>query len=133
MAVVDLNQMTIEELAEELHAGSRFIVYKYCISIVILTFQNPSGVHLVRAEQNRFLHGLPYTLLSLVAGWWGFPWGPIYTIGSIGSNIGGGTDITAKIRASVNSEIRRLSGRMETQFPDGDGDVISEMPKIKTR
>lgn len=133
MAVVNLERMTLEELAEELHAGSKFVVYKYCISIVILTFQNPSGVHLVRADQSRFIHGLPYTLLSLVAGWWGFPWGPIYTVGSLASNIGGGTDITAKIRASVNSEIRRVSGRIETQFPGGDGEAITEMPKIKTR
>ncbi|NOX58136.1 MAG: hypothetical protein GXP29_04670, partial [Planctomycetes bacterium] len=30
------------------------------------------------------------TLLSLTCGWWGIPWGPIFTIRALGSNIGGG-------------------------------------------
>ena len=44
---------------------------------------------------------LPYTLLSAVLGWWGIPWGPIYTVQSIASNIKGGKDVTQQILASL--------------------------------
>jgi len=32
------------------------------------------------------LQSLPFTLLSLLLGWWGNPWGPIYTIQSLWVN-----------------------------------------------
>lgn len=38
--------------------------------------------------------GLKYTFLSLVVGWWGIPWGPIYTIASVAKNFAGGGDVT---------------------------------------
>ena len=37
-----------------------------------------------------------FTLLTLVLGWWGIPWGPIYTIGSIYTNFNGGKDVVSE-------------------------------------
>ena len=41
--------------------------------------------------------GFLYSLVAFLFGWWGIPWGPIYTLKSIGSNIAGGsrTDVAA--------------------------------------
>ncbi len=50
--------------------------------------------------ENPVVKGLPFTLLSLAAGWWGIPWGPIYTIQSVYNNSRGGEDVT---QAVVNS------------------------------
>jgi hypothetical protein len=55
-------------LAPAIEAGARLVVYQYCVSILIYTFSRPSGVKLIAPGQNRVLVGLPYTLLTLVAG-----------------------------------------------------------------
>ena len=47
-------------------------------------------------NESAVVKGLPYTLLSLVAGWWGIPWGPIFTIGALYNNLKGGKDVTIK-------------------------------------
>ena len=88
------------ELDFELQRGAKFVLFQYCISVVILTFRRPSDIYFLRAGENAVVKGLPFTLVSLVAGWWGIPWGPIYTIQSIYNNSRGGKDVT---QAVVNS------------------------------
>ena len=88
------------ELDFEIHRGAKFVLFQYCISVIVLTFRRPSDIYFVRQGENALAKGLPFTLLSLVAGWWGIPWGPIYTIQSVYNNSRGGKDVT---RAVVNS------------------------------
>ena len=45
--------------------------------------------------------GLGFTALTFVLGWWGIPWGPIYSIGSLGTNLSGGKDVTKEITGSM--------------------------------
>ena len=91
------SSMTPGELVFELNRGAKFVVYRYCYSAVVVTVMQSTDIYLVRAGQNRVLKGFPWTLLTLVAGWWGFPWGPIRTIQSVWTNLQGGTDVTAKV------------------------------------
>ena len=91
------------ELQQELQQGGKFVVYQYCVSVLILTFKRPSSVYFIRHEENAILKGLPFTLLSLVLGWWGIPWGPIYTIQSVWVNFKGGRDVTNEILASMRT------------------------------
>jgi hypothetical protein len=42
-------------------------------------------------------------LITLGLGWWGIPWGPIYSIGSLFSNLTGGKDMTKEVLESWNS------------------------------
>jgi hypothetical protein len=88
------------ELEFEIQRGARFVLFQYCISIIILTFRRPSDIYFIRQGENALAKGLPFTLLSLMAGWWGIPWGPIYTIQSVYNNSRGGKDVT---QAVVNS------------------------------
>ena len=92
--------MKAGELDFEIQRGGRFILFQYCVSVVVLTFRRPSDIYFVRSGENPIVKGLPFTFLSLVAGWWGIPWGPIYTIQSIYNNSRGGKDVT---HAVVNS------------------------------
>ena len=89
------------ELGQELQQGGKFVIYQYCISILILTFRRSSNVYFIRHEENAVVKGLPFTLLSLVLGWWGIPWGPIYTVQSIWVNFKGGRDVTKEVLASM--------------------------------
>jgi hypothetical protein len=89
------------ELQQELQQGGKFVVYQYCISVLILTFKRSSNVYFIRHEENAVIKGLPFTLLSLVLGWWGIPWGPIYTVQSVWVNFSGGKDVTQQIMPSL--------------------------------
>jgi hypothetical protein len=89
--------MTWDELADEIRHGGRLIVYHYCISVGILTFLRPSRIHLVRHGESALARSWGYTLLSLVAGWWGVPWGFVFTPLAVDRNVSGGLDVTDNV------------------------------------
>jgi hypothetical protein len=81
-------------------AAPRLVVYQYCVSLGIVSFKRSSGIKAVQPGAGAFLAGLPYTLVSLCFGWWGIPWGPIWTLQTIGQNLAGGKDVTALVAAA---------------------------------
>jgi hypothetical protein len=103
MKIQGIEGMTGEQLQIELQRGARFVLFQYCISVLVMTFRRPSDIYFIRAGESAVAKGLPYTALSLVAGWWGIPWGPIYTIGSVFTNLGGGKDITQEVVSSLRA------------------------------
>src|SRR6266436_5772040 len=92
------------ELEFELQRGAKFIIFQYCVSVILLKFRRPSDIYFIRQGENAVVKGLPFTLLSLVAGWWGIPWGPIYTIQSIYNNSRGGKDVTQAVVNSLRAQ-----------------------------
>jgi len=93
-----IEKFTPDELQRELAAGGRFVFFEYTISLVFLTLRRPSDIYFLRAGERTFLRSLPYSLLSLLLGWWGLPWGIIYTPLSIFLNLSGGCDVTREMR-----------------------------------
>jgi hypothetical protein len=89
-------------------AGARFVVYQYCVSLLFVSFRRSSDVKFVRPGLNRLATGLPYTVMSLIAGWWGVPWGPLWTVQTVYRNTRGGIDVTR-----LFSESTALSGGWE--------------------
>lgn len=89
------------QLQQEIASGGRFVIYQYCISILIMTFKRGSNIYLVRAGEDRVLKGLGFSLLSFLLGWWGIPWGPIYTVQALWNNFQGGKDVTTEVLASM--------------------------------
>lgn len=100
MKIRGIKDLTTEELNYELQMGGKFVVYQYCFSIGIMTFKRGSSIYFIKKDDSAFLKGLGYTVFTFVAGWWGIPWGPIYTIGSIINNCRGGKDVTDEIAGS---------------------------------
>ncbi len=99
-----LENISVEQLNQELAQGAKFVIFYYCISVIILTFKQPSGIYYIRPGESTASKSIPFTLLSLVMGWWGFPFGPIYTIVALATNFGGGKDVTADVIHSMNSQ-----------------------------
>jgi hypothetical protein len=97
MKIEGIEGMQISQVQFELQRGAKFVFYYYCVSVLVMTFRRPSGIYFVRAGENRIVKGLPWTLLTLLLGWWGIPWGPIYSIQSLVVNFGGGKDVTAEV------------------------------------
>lgn len=100
MKIIGLEDMSGADLSAELEKGGKFVVYQYCISILVMTFKRSSNIYFVSADENPIVKGLLFTVLSFFLGWWGIPWGPIYTIEAFIVNFKGGRDVTAEIIAS---------------------------------
>jgi len=108
MATIDgLENMTASRLIEEIRQGGRFRMYTYCVSILVMTFRRPSKIKYVPPHASKIAAGLPFAATSFFFGWWGFPWGPIYTIGSIVTWLRGGTDLTESVLGDAERVFRQ--------------------------
>ena len=101
--IKNIEGMSMQDLTRELNNGGRFVMYEYCISIVVMTFKQGTDIYFVKEGESGTGHSIGYTLLTLLLGWWGIPWGPIYTIGALITNFSGGKDVTAEVLASLGS------------------------------
>ncbi|MCF6352111.1 MAG: hypothetical protein L3J06_03780 [Cyclobacteriaceae bacterium] len=66
-----------------------------------MTFRKGSDIYFVKAGESTAKHSIDFTLITLIFGWWGVPWGPIYSIGALYSNLTGGEDITQEVLSSL--------------------------------
>jgi hypothetical protein len=89
--------MSPDEIRFEVQRGAKFVFFYYAVSVLVMSFRRASPVYFIPAGQKARGKGLPWTLLTLVAGWWGIPWGPIYTVQSLVVNFKGGKDVTADL------------------------------------
>jgi len=100
--------MTVGDMREQIKQGARFVSYEYVISLVVVTWRRPSDVFYIPPGESKAKFHWPYTLVTLLLGWWGFPWGPAFTIGAVRDNVRGGHDVTPQtidiiFRAAINS------------------------------
>ena len=104
MKIVGIEGMTGDQLQAELQQGAKFVIFQYCISIIIMTFKRSSDIYFVRTGESPVGKGLVFTLISLFLGWWGIPWGPIYTIQALITNFRGGKDVTQDVLAMLSKQ-----------------------------
>ena len=106
MKIIGIDGMTRQQLAEELKAGAKFVIYQYCVSILVMTFKRGSDIYFIPANAKASSKGMSFTVISLLAGWWGIPWGPIYTISSVVKNMQGGIDVTGSVWNQLNQPVQ---------------------------
>ena len=97
-----LNLVSDDQSAEPFGRG-RWVIYEYCISLIAVTLRRPTRPIYLKPGQWAWVRGLPYVGVSLLLGWWGLPWGVIYTPLTIFTNLTGGCDITAQMRAPARA------------------------------
>jgi hypothetical protein len=98
-----LEALTPADLDRRLQGGARLVFFEYCISFVFVTLRRPSAVMLLGPGERGLVRGLPYTLISLMLGWWGLPWGLVYTPRAVFTNLCGGRDVTAEVYAFLQT------------------------------
>lgn len=103
--IIGIENMSEADIHREITKGGRFVQYSWCISIIVMTFKRSSDIYFIRADESAVSKGLSYTLLTLILGWWGFPWGPIYSLQCLGTNLSGGFDLTHSFLSSLNEGI----------------------------
>lgn len=74
-------------------SGGRYVQFSYTISLGIVTFTNYSEPIHIERDEGTFGKGLKYTIISLLFGWWGIPFGPIFTVVSVIENCTGGREL----------------------------------------
>ncbi len=100
--IIGLDNISRAELKEELQNGAKFVVFQHTISILIMTFKRTGNIHFIRHNEGTLGKSIGPSLTSFFLGWWGIPWGPIYTIGSLATNFRGGKDVTQEVVAHLN-------------------------------
>jgi hypothetical protein len=115
MKIKNADGLTPFDIQNEVNNGGKFVIFEYTVSILVMTFKRPTDVYFLRAGESHWGKSLPFTLLSLVVGWWGFPWGLIYTPMSLFTNLSGGKDVTHEIMQELS--VQRTPAKKELTSP----------------
>jgi hypothetical protein len=97
MKIIGIEGMSRDEVIEEVERGGRFVLFTYTISLIFVTFRQPTPVYFIRAGRWAVGKGFGPTIMTFALGWWGIPWGPIFSIGSIARNLTGGKNVTVEV------------------------------------
>ncbi|HWI66619.1 MAG TPA: FHA domain-containing protein [Symbiobacteriaceae bacterium] len=111
-----LEGRTVGVLEEELRRGGRFVFYQYCFSVLIMSFKRPSPIYYIPPGQSTVTPGLLWSAISFVVGWWGFPWGFIWTPWVIFKNFAGGTDVTRETSEALGLYPQAAVAKVETGY-----------------
>jgi hypothetical protein len=97
--------LTFEELQAEIKNNSRFVVFQYCISIMFaVTLRRFSPAILISPNSSISKYKRRYDFITILFGWWGFPWGPIHSMRSLNINRKGGLDVTNDIMLNISKD-----------------------------
>ncbi len=102
MNIKNTDGLSPQEVRALVNQGGKFVIYKYCISIIVASFNNPSDIYFIKPNHSRITPAIGFLITNLLLGWWGIPWGPIYTLGNVGTILGGGKDVTNEVMAQIN-------------------------------
>lgn len=97
-----LEALSPAEIRDLVARGYRFVRFERCSSCFIATIRHESRVYPTENWQERYLRGLGYSLLSLLLGPWGVPWGVFLTAQSLWINLTGGIDVTDEVLATID-------------------------------
>jgi hypothetical protein len=105
MQIRNSEGLSIEEIQRETDKGARLVHYTYAISLLVVTIRQKSDIYFVRAGENAIRKGLSFTVVTLLFGWWGIPFGPKHTIESLQTNLRGGKDVTDDVIATIQGQL----------------------------
>lgn len=92
--------------------------YQACVSLFILTLRFRSPRRIVGSPENQTT-AIVYTLISAVAGWWGIPWGFVYTPQAIYRNLKGGYRQTVReLLPNLAAEIAHAEKKLGSRSSD---------------
>jgi len=93
--------LMLRDIEQDILKGGRFVIHHYCISVMIMTFTRSSDIYYLRSSKSGVSRAAGYSILSLLLGWWGIPFGFIFTPYVLWKNGRGGTDVTREVMAQI--------------------------------
>lgn len=101
MEIKNIEGLRVSQIRDMVQQGGKFVVFPYTVSFILMTLKRSSDIYFIKADENTFKYSYGYVFLNLIVGWWGVPWGPIYTIGSAYHHIVGGKDLTPEVMSHL--------------------------------
>lgn len=89
--------LAIEDIFSEVNEGARFTLFYECFSLIIYSKKFPSNIYFIRQGEKNIQYHKGHSLRTLFFGWWGIPWGIIWTISCLKTNFDGGIDMTKTV------------------------------------
>jgi len=90
MRVIGTGGMSQDELIRDIERGGRFVQFTWAYSLLVVTVRQPSDIYFIPAGEGSLAKHFKYSLATAIFGWWGIPWGPVYTLRALWSNLSGG-------------------------------------------
>lgn len=90
---------------------TRLTRYQLAVSFLIVSFKFPTRIYVVGHHTTGFIAAM-CTVVSLALGWWGIPWGPIYTVQVVSRNLRGGLSHTVAERFATVPAAARAGPRV---------------------
>lgn len=97
MQIKNIDGLSVSQIRDMVQQGGKFVVFPYTVSFILMTLKRSSDIYFIKANENTFKYSYGFVFLNLIVGWWGIPWGPIYTIGSVYHHAVGGKDLTQAV------------------------------------
>lgn len=104
MEIKNFENSSLAQVEAEVHMGAKFVIFEYCISVLIVSFKRWSSIYYIKPGESVLKHSWPFLLLTFFLGWWGIPWGPIYSFESYFVNFRGGKDVTDEVIHSLKAQ-----------------------------
>jgi hypothetical protein len=115
ISIKNIENLTVPQIQSMVNQGGKFVIFQYTISILVMTFKRSSDIYFIKPGEGTIGYSWGFTLINLILGWWGIPWGPIYTIGALFTNLGGGKDFTSEVMHDLLT--RHAQQTATTQMP----------------
>ena len=112
----------------------RGTAFTYAVSLLVVTLRRP-GSFGIFCSRCRKKEALKYSLISGLFGWWGIPWGPIYTLQTIGQNSAGGLqspELNADLLAAIGAELAERGDRNEAIAALERSLELRDQPDVRT-
>ena len=93
--------MNLAQVEEDVMRGGRFRVFVWNFSALIVSFRRASPLSYTRSTDVVGAKAWCWSIPSMILGWWGFPWGIIFTITSLYRNCHGGRDLTQEVLSAT--------------------------------
>jgi hypothetical protein len=100
--LANTNSIEVSEIKKQLTSGAKFIVFRYQISFIAISFERYSPVYLIRDKTELISLQNKYNQITLLLGPWSFPWGPFGSYSAIKINNAGGIDVTKDIALNLD-------------------------------
>ncbi len=116
MKIKGIEHLSPAQIEAAVDGGARFVLFPYCLSMLVVSFKRSSDIYFIPAGESVAGKAALHSLASLLLGWWGIPWGPIWTVSTVFTNLTGGQDVTSEVMSQW-----RASSAASTAFVQAPG------------
>ncbi|MPT36647.1 MAG: hypothetical protein E2604_16555 [Flavobacterium sp.] len=128
MQIKNIEGLKVSQIRALVDRGAKFVIFPYTVSIVLMTFKRSSSIYFINPNESTFKYSYKHVLVNGTFGWWGFPWGPIYTIQSLYHQLSGGKEVTKEIMSHLmqhdpeaNTSTYNINGTVSSNTTNSSG------------